>query len=217
MLRICSILVLLAFATPSLAGVQGAIRVIDGDTLDVGGVRVRLHGIDAPEVGQNCRTATGKSWDCGTWASRELRALYQGAQASCEAVDRDKYDRVVATCRVAGHDLGTELVRRGMAIAFRKYSMIYVPDENRARKSRVGLHAGTFQNPSAHRTARKKAAEESAAGCRIKGNISKKGARIYHVPGQKFYAATRISTRAGERWFCSESDARAAGWRRAKR
>ena len=217
MLRICSILVLLAFATPSLAGVQGVIRVIDGDTLDVGGIRVRLHGIDAPEVGQTCRTATGKSWDCGTWASRELRALYQGAQASCEAVDRDKYDRVVATCSVAGHDLGAELVRRGMAIAFRKYSMIYVPDENRARKSRVGLHAGTFQNPSAHRSVRKKAAGESAAGCRIKGNISKKGARIYHVPGQKFYAATRISTRAGERWFCSESDARAAGWRRAKR
>ena len=217
MLRLCSILVLLVFATPSLAGVKGAIRVIDGDTLDVGGVRVRLHGIDAPEVGQTCRTSSGKSWDCGTWASRELRALYQGAQASCDAVDRDKYDRVVARCHVAGQDLGAELVRRGMAVAFRKYSTIYVPDENRARQQRVGLHSGTFQDPAAHRSAKKKRDANSIAGCRIKGNISKKGARIYHVPGQKFYANTRISAGKGERWFCSESDARAAGWRRAKR
>lgn len=53
--------------------------------------------------------------------------------------------------------------------------------------------------------------------CRVKGNVSiNSGARIYHVPGQEFYAATRISPERGERWFCSEADARKAGWRRAR-
>ena len=53
--------------------------------------------------------------------------------------------------------------------------------------------------------------------CRIKGNISRKGVPIYHVPGGQSYARTRIDTSKGERWFCGEAEARAAGWRRAKR
>jgi hypothetical protein len=54
-------------------------------------------------------------------------------------------------------------------------------------------------------------------GCNIKGNISKNnGQRIYHVPGQEHYAETQIHTLSGERWFCSEEEARAAGWRKAR-
>lgn len=52
--------------------------------------------------------------------------------------------------------------------------------------------------------------------CNIKGNVSTKGERIYHVPGQKYYGDTRIQSSHGERWFCSEEEARAAGWRRSK-
>lgn len=52
--------------------------------------------------------------------------------------------------------------------------------------------------------------------CNIKGNVSTQGERIYHVPGQKYYADTRISASHGERWFCSEEEARAAGWRRSR-
>jgi len=55
------------------------------------------------------------------------------------------------------------------------------------------------------------------AACIIKGNISDRGERIYHMPGGEFYDRTRISLAKGERWFCSEADARAAGWRRSKR
>jgi hypothetical protein len=58
-------------------------------------------------------------------------------------------------------------------------------------------------------------AEETGA-CNIKGNVSTRGERIYHVPGQKYYDRTRISASHGERWFCSEAEARAAGWRRSK-
>jgi hypothetical protein len=57
----------------------------------------------------------------------------------------------------------------------------------------------------------------SASSCNIKGNISSGGERIYHVPGQKYYGGTSISARRGERWFCSEAEAREAGWRRARR
>lgn len=55
-----------------------------------------------------------------------------------------------------------------------------------------------------------------SGACRIKGNISVDGERIYHVPGQPYYDATRIDPLAGERWFCSEAQARAAGWRKGK-
>ena len=61
------------------------------------------------------------------------------------------------------------------------------------------------------------AAASGSGDCRIKGNISRKGMRIYHVPGGQSYAKTRIDTAKGERWFCTEAEARAAGWRRAKR
>lgn len=56
----------------------------------------------------------------------------------------------------------------------------------------------------------------TARDCNIKGNVSTQGERIYHVPGQKYYNDTRISASHGERWFCSEEEARAAGWRKAK-
>jgi hypothetical protein len=62
------------------------------------------------------------------------------------------------------------------------------------------------------------ASNSTGGGCNIKGNISiNSGERIYHVPGQEYYDETRITTSKGERWFCSEQEARAAGWRRAKR
>ncbi|WP_306115380.1 MULTISPECIES: thermonuclease family protein [unclassified Roseovarius] len=215
MLRICSVLVLLALAPPVLAGFQGTVRVIDGDTLDVGGVRVRLHGIDAPEVGQTCQTAEGKDWDCGTWVSREVRAQFQGVVASCDPVEKDRYGRIVATCRVDGRDMGRGLVQRGMAVAYRKYSRAYVADERAAKRANAGLHAGAFQRPSQHRKSNIKQAPVPDQACIIKGNISGKGTRIFHVPGQQYYDATRIRADKGERWFCSEAEARAAGWRKA--
>ncbi len=200
-----------------MAGVDGTVRVIDGDTLDVGGVRVRLHGVDAPEVGQRCKTSSGESWDCGTWVSREMRARYQGSDAKCEPIEMDRYGRVVAVCRVLGVDLARRLVQDGMAVAFRKYSNAYVQDEVQAKRARTGMHAGTFQRPAAHRQARAAGGIAPDAACHIKGNINRSGDRIYHLPGQRFYDVTTIRTQQGERWFCNESGALAAGWRKARR
>jgi endonuclease YncB( thermonuclease family) len=222
MLRICSLCVpaLLAglpAASPVSAGPAGVVRVIDGDTVLVGGERVRLHGIDAPEHDQTCRRADGRDWACGAWATAEARARFEGRRAVCAARDRDRYGRIVARCEAAGEDMGARLVAAGAALAYRRYSHDYVPTERAAARAGRGIHGSRLLPPEAHRRADTPAAETSPEGCRIKGNISRDGKRIYHVPGQRDYAATRISSGRGERWFCSEGEARAAGWRPAVR
>src|SRR6056297_357758 len=222
MSRVSLLIVLALFPlTATAQGFGGTVRVVDGDTLDVGGLRVRLHGVDAPELGQRCTNADGARWDCGTWAADELRRRIGGRSARCEAVDTDRYGRTVATCSVAGQDVGRMLVSDGLALAYRKYSMAYDLDEKRAVIAGRGLHAHRFDRPAEHRKAvREERAADNAApnpDCAIKGNISRSGKRIHHLPGQADYDRTVIRPEQGERWFCSEAEARAAGWRRARR
>jgi endonuclease YncB( thermonuclease family) len=197
--------------------VTGTIRVIDGDTIDVGTERIRLHGIDAPERGQPCVTRGGQDWACGDWVTRQVRDLYQGAQARCRQTDRDRYGRIVATCDVNGQDMGRTLVQSGIAFAYERFSRAYVADEARARRAALGIHGFDMESPARYRTLQTSGQNTSGSGCRIKGNISKRGERIYHLPGQAFYDKTRIHAGKGERWFCSEAQAKASGWRRAKR
>lgn len=199
---------------------SGTLRVIDGDTLDVGGTRIRLHGIDAPEAGQTCDTEQGQNWACGAWVSREVRARYQGRTASCTAVDTDRYGRVVARCSVGGQDMAAALVAEGLAFAYRRYTMEYDLIEKQAAAADRGLWGMQVQNPAAFRQQQRAvpAAPQQAAGdCTLKGNINAKGERIYHRPGQEHYDRTGINTARGERWFCSRSEAEAAGWRAARR
>lgn len=223
MLRICSLLVL-AMAAPMPAAAEmfsGPVRVIDGDTFDVGPRRVRLYGIDAPELGQVCTNPDGAGWDCGTWVAEALRARIDGRTARCEALDTDRHGRTVARCALGGEDLGRSLVQEGLAFAYRRYSMDYDLDEKGAAVAGRGLHAHRFVRPEDHRrSARAERApnvDTAPKGCAIKGNIGNGGRRIYHLPGQEDYARTVIRPERGERWFCSEAEARAAGWRRARR
>lgn len=222
MLRICSLIVLILVPAAALAqGFGGAVRVIDGDTLDVGGTRVRLHGIDAPEVRQSCIDTDGLRWDCGTWVADQLRKRIGGRNGRCDTVDTDRYGRTVARCSVAGQDVGRMLVRDGLALAYREYSMAYDLDEKAAVIAGRGLHGHVMMRPADYRRARRaeRAADNAAPdpACPIKGNMGRKGTRIYHMPGQADYAATVIRREQGERWFCTEADARRAGWRRARR
>lgn len=214
MLRFCFAFVLAAFPLVASADLSGSVRVIDADTWDVGGTRVRLHGIDAPELDQTCTRASGQGWDCGVWATQQVRRLYQGRAATCSRVTQDRYGRTVARCRVQGRDVGQALVAQGLAFAFRKYSTDYVGAENRAKSAVAGLHGARVALPWEHRAARR--ASDTPSNCVIKGNISAKGERIFHRPGQPHYARTRISTSKGERWFCTAEEARKAGWRAAR-
>lgn len=126
--------------------VTGEARVIDGDTLQVAGRRIRLHGIDAPETRQTC-TRSGRRWACGKAATRAMRRLVGRNPVRCEVRDRDRYGRAVAACFAAGRDLQRELVRQGLALAYRRYSTRHVPDEDAARSARRGLWAGEFTEP----------------------------------------------------------------------
>lgn len=215
-MRFCSLLLVLA--TPALADYSGPIRVVDGDTIHVGDVTVRLHGIDAPEVAQMCDDAEGRPWPCGAVIRETLATTYDGQIATCTERDRDRYGRSVAKCYVDGRDLAGEIVANGWAEAYRRYSMDYDLAEKAAQVQGVGLWAGTMQSPAAFRADQRAAqpqAQEAPDNCLIKGNISASG-QIYHMPHNRDYANTRINEARGERWFCSEDEARAAGWRPAR-
>lgn len=219
MFRICSLLLLLALPFAAVAAprvIEGPARAVDGDTLDVGGERVRLFGIDAPEARQTC-DLRGKRWDCGAFATRALRAeLARGPVACTVEVPADAYGRPVAICRAGGRDIARALVRQGAATAYGRYSDRYLADESAARAAGAGLWQARMVTPETHRHT-PAAPQAAPQGCAIKGNVSAKGQRIYHLPGQRDYAATRISPGKGEAWFCTEAEARAAGFRRAAR
>lgn len=127
-----------------LSGFQN-LRVVDGDTIHIDGVKYRIHGIDAPERNQKCFSG-GKGWLCGVEATREMRRLATGA-INCTPIEKDRYGRVVAKCFADGLDIGRELVRKGLALAYRRYSGDYIPDEDFARENRLGVWSGEFTVP----------------------------------------------------------------------
>jgi len=119
----------------------GRATVVDGDSLEIGGNRVRLYGIDAPEFTQTC-TRGADSYACGREARRALAALVrQGVQCSGNEIDR--YDRLLAQCEAGGRDINREMVASGWAVAYGAYEA----DERAARAARRGLWAGDFQRP----------------------------------------------------------------------
>lgn len=207
-------LLLIPNARPAVHdGVSGRARVIDGDTIDVAGTRVRLEGIDAPEIAQTCGRRLFGTWACGKAAARALRDLTFGREVACERRGTDKYGRMLGVCFVDGHDLNAQMVRKGFAWAFVRYSTSYVDAEAKARADKVGIWQGASEPAWDYRAKRWASAETAApSGCAIKGNISSKG-HIYHMPWSPWYGKVRVDLEKGERWFCSEAEALAAGWR----
>ncbi len=218
MLRFMNVVVICLVAGSAWGAPSGTItRVVDGDGFYVGQTEVRLHGVDAVELNQTCVTEQNSEWACGTWVRAQVAQRFEGRKAQCETVTTDRYGRAVATCEVDGQDVGRTLVSEGLAFAYRRYSMAYDLDEKAAAVNDRGLHAHRVQNPSWVRKTRAKGRIPVDPNCAIKGNISLRGTKIFHVPGQRDYESTGIRTEKGERWFCSEDAALAAGWRKAKR
>jgi len=202
---------------------SGPAEVVDGDTLAIRAerTRIRLYGVDAPEGQQTCEDAAGKRYLCGSRASEALAALIgRNGRVRCEEEDRDRYGRVVAVCTANGLDVNAELIRQGWAIEYSQYSDgRYADEEAEARRAKRGLWAGEFIKPWLWRRGEQLPSEAAAGGgrpCPIKGNISSAG-KIYYVPGSAAYAKTLVDEAKGERWFCSEDDAVAAGWRPPRR
>lgn len=142
----------LASGATKAQDVSGPAIASDGDTLQMAGITVRLHGIDAPERNQICMRGSAP-WTCGMEAGERLAALISGRSVRCEQRDTDIYGRIVATCRVGNTDLSAELAEAGLAIALPQFSTFYVANEKRARDRRRGLWDSEFQLPSEYRAA----------------------------------------------------------------
>jgi endonuclease YncB( thermonuclease family) len=223
MISILALAALVATAAP-LPPVIGIAVAGDGDSLTVGQTKIRLFGIDAPELNQTC-TRGGSQWGCGAEAADRLSRLVTGQQVFCVALGEDDYGRTLARCTVGSVDVNRTMVETGYAVAFRKYSTDYVAAEDRAKAAKLGLWSGTFEMPQEYRSGARAAkprqaaprrnatrrAAPSSTGCAIKGNHSRKGEWIYHLPGMPYYAETRP-----EAIFCTEEQARAAGYRRSR-
>ena len=212
-LWIVAILIMIALsAVLASAAFAGEARIIDGDTIEIYGTTYRINGIDAPEAGQRCATSAGP-WRCGDEAINKIAEIAEGKGARCEPHSEDGYGRTIATCYVGDLDIGAEMVRTGFAWAFVKYSPVYIEQEAAARAAHLGIWQGDAQPAWDYRAERWATAEQTAPeGCPIKGNISKNG-HIYHPPWSPWYSRTKINEAKGERWFCSEAEAVAAGWR----
>ena len=140
-------------ATPALAddppfalsGEVTVTKVIDGDSLRSGRLKIRLHGIDAPERNQTCQTDSGEDWSCGDAATRAMGELIAAApQLVCSLVDVDRYGRLVMRCEADGTDIAETLVARGLALAYRRYSTDYVAAADAAAQERRGMWQGRF-------------------------------------------------------------------------
>lgn len=127
--------------TPS----RGTARVIDGDSLKLDGLEIRLKGIDAPELHQTCMDGGGNSYPCGREAREVVASLVRDRTVDCRGVDTDRYGRTLAYCVAGGVDVNREMVSRGMAVAYGRLSYLLV--EHEARQAKRGLWRGSFETP----------------------------------------------------------------------
>ena len=208
-------LILFMIGPAAAATFTGKADIVDGDTIKIGSIPVRLYGIDAPESRQTCNR-DGRIYGCGKQSTQALANIIAGGSVQCEIVGRDDYSRALGVCTVADIELNRTMVRNGWALAFIKFSDRYAADQGAAEVARAGLWAGSFVKPWEWRATEVQAAQKTRA-CAIKGNINRNGERIYHLPFQQFYPRTRINESKGERWFCTEHDALDASWRRPLR
>lgn len=145
---VCIAIVLsVAAVAPAVAqSLTGQATVIDGDTIEIHGERIRLFGIDAVESGQRCER-DGKAWNCGKDAAFALADRIGRSAIDCRGRDRDRYGRLVAVCFKGAEDLNRWMVDQGWAVAYRRYSMDYADAEADARAARRGLWSGRFEMP----------------------------------------------------------------------
>jgi endonuclease YncB( thermonuclease family) len=148
-MRLARCIALLAAMVATMRCEAASISVADGDSFQIDGRRYRLHGIDAPELHQTCRSRDGREWPCGRRARDELRKLLSGGNLECSPVATDRFERMVAACRVDGRDLGDSMVRNGWAVAHRARgaSSRYVSAEQEARAAGRGIWSGSFEAP----------------------------------------------------------------------
>ncbi|MEP7240909.1 MAG: thermonuclease family protein [Devosia sp.] len=143
MLVVIGIVALLFNALAPHPLVVGHAEIVDGDTLRIAARRIRLSGLDAPELDQTCGIEPAP-WSCGAEAKGFLVSLVAGRDVTCRTEGNDRYGRALANCRVAGADLGQNIVAAGWAVA----DMAYLADELGARTAGRGIWSGPFLAPA---------------------------------------------------------------------
>ena len=141
------IFALLTASPAHAADLIGRASVIDGDTIEIQGTRIRLHGVDAPESRQECHVG-GKAWRCGQQAALALSDWLGASTVSCQQVAVDRYKRIVARCSKGEMDLGSWLVSNGWALDYPRYSEgYYVRDQESAKAGKRGVWRGEVIPP----------------------------------------------------------------------
>lgn len=207
--------------SPHAASVAGKepleIRVFDGDTIQIGNIVYNLAGIDAPELGQVC-DAHGNLQRCGLSAAYQLRKMLDLGKTSlkCQRLEGEKSgSAAVASCALGEEDVSLAMLQGGHAVAKRDAPPNYVAAETQANEAGLGIWGSKFVPPAEWRQGIRLAVEdkEGHEACVIKG-ISEKGRRLYFGPLDDVYDKIDVAASPEGRTFCTEEEARLAGWRR---
>ena len=153
------IILFLILSTNTIAEeIIGVPRIVDGDTVHIKEYKIRLEGIDAPEIRQKCKKEKLKissvigytfyeDYYCGKVSKENLDGKINGSKIKCVSSSKDRYKRYLATCFKDEVNLNQWMVRNGHAVAYRRYSKKYILDEDFAKENKLGLWQGKFLNP----------------------------------------------------------------------
>lgn len=194
----------------------GHVSVIDGDTLQVNGRIIQLFGIDAPELGQSC-FHDGSWYQCGLTAAFELQKLIEleNTMLTCAPPPQPALPST-EVCQVGHMDVATVLLEGGYAFALPTAGPEYLAAQTTARQGRLGVWHTEQVSPAEWRAGERLPGEAAAekGNCPVKGTVAADGRRLYYVPTDPGYDSIAVHPTHGGRRFCSDEQARAAGWRR---
>jgi endonuclease YncB( thermonuclease family) len=132
--------------------IAGGASAVDGDTLAITNIRIRLHGIDAPEARQTCKKGE-EEWACGQDAKMALASLVNEFEVLCVQNAMDAFGRSVATCHIGGMDLGLAMIEAGLAVALENAPPDYLNVQARRREAKIGIWSSQFVLPAEFRAA----------------------------------------------------------------
>ena len=138
------------------ADASNKIKVVDGDSLEIGSTRIRLLGIDSPEYKQYCNDKNHKKYSCGIKAKKYLEDIIKSGNVECKEYSEDRYKRSLSVCYIDNEDINEKMVRAGWAVAYRDEGITYKKAEYHAKKEKVGIWQGKFMRPELYRFANKK-------------------------------------------------------------
>ena len=201
----------------SSSELSGRATAISGDLLRVNGQLVRIAGIEPPVAKHPCLKANGRRWNCSAAARTALEKIVRGKSVACAASSQDDEGHTLASCTIDGDDVADALVRGGHVFAAPGLFASYGSAESAASAAKIGLWQGDTVRPQQWREQIWEEAKRAAPeGCPIKG-YTRASDRLYAMPWASGYDGAKVRTVKGDRWFCSEEEARSAGFKAASR